>query len=94
MESTKVLVCHFDQECLAEGKKITYLLRLNGIYSEIYPESGKIKKQLSYADGKHIPFALIIGSEEIKNQRYTLKNLVTGTQEALDLEGIIKTISS
>lgn len=93
VDATKVLVCHFDPECLAEGQKITYLLRLNGIYSEVYPESAKIKKQLSYADGKQIPYAIIIGSDEIKNQRYTLKNLVTGTQDALTLEDIIKTIS-
>ncbi len=93
VEATKVLVCHFDSESLAEAQKITYLLRLNGIYSEVYPESAKIKKQLSYADGKHIPYAIIIGSDEIKNQRYTLKDLVTGTQDALPLEGIIKTIS-
>ncbi|MBC7486522.1 MAG: histidine--tRNA ligase [Cytophagaceae bacterium] len=93
VDATKVLVCHFDPESLAEGQKITYLLRLNGIYSEVYPESAKIKKQLSYADGKQIPYAIIIGSDEIKNQRYTLKNLLTGTQEALALEEIIKTIS-
>lgn len=93
VEATKVLVCHFDSESLAEAQKITYLLRLNGIYSEVYPESAKIKKQLSYADGKQIPYAIIIGSDEIKNQRYTLKDLVTGTQDALPLEGIIKTIS-
>jgi histidyl-tRNA synthetase len=93
MEATKVLVCHFDPESLAEGQKITYLLRLNGIHSEVYPESAKIKKQLSYADGKHIPYAIIIGSDEINTQRYTLKNLVTGTQEALALDDIIKTIS-
>ncbi|MDB5273877.1 MAG: histidine--tRNA ligase [Chitinophagaceae bacterium] len=94
VEATKVLVCHFDPESLAEGQKITYLLRLKGIYSEVYPEASKIKKQLSYADGKHIPYAIIIGSDEIKNQRYTLKNLITGSQESLDLDGIIKTISS
>ncbi|HSZ71230.1 MAG TPA: histidine--tRNA ligase [Cytophagaceae bacterium] len=94
VEATKVLICHFDDESLAEGQKITYLLRLKGIYSEVYPEVGKIKKQLSYADGKHIPYAIIIGSDEIKNQRYTLKNLILGTQEALDFDGIIKTISS
>lgn len=93
VEATKVLVCHFDGESLAEGQKITYLLRQNGIYSEVYPETAKIKKQLSYADGKKIPYAIIIGSDEIINQRYTLKNLITGTQEALALEDIITTIS-
>jgi histidyl-tRNA synthetase len=93
-DSTKVLICHFDTETLAEGQKLAYLLRSKGIYSEIYPETSKIKKQLSYADGKKIPFAIIIGSDEITTKQYTLKNLLSGTQESLTLEGIIKVIQS
>jgi len=92
MNATKVIICHFDQESLAEGQKLVYLLRSKGIYSEIYPETGKIKKQLSYADGKKIPFAIIIGSDEIKTQRYTLKNLSSGTQDSLTIDSIIKLI--
>ena len=94
VDSTQVLFCHFDQESLAEGQKLAYLLRSKGIYSEIYPETSKIKKQLSYADGKKIPFAIIIGSDEIKTKQYTLKNLFSGTQDSLSLEDIIKVIQS
>ncbi len=92
MNSTQVIICHFDLESLAEGQKLVYLLRSKGIYSEIYPETGKIKKQLSYADGKKIPFAIIIGSDEIQTKRYTLKNLSSGTQDSLPIESIIKII--
>ncbi len=94
MNSTKVIICHFDEDSLAEGQKLVYLLRSKGIYSEIYPDTGKIKKQLSYADGKKIPFAIIIGSEEIKTKRYTLKNLSSGTQDSLDIDRIINIIQA
>lgn len=94
MNSTKVIICHFDEDSLAEGQKLVYLLRSKGIYSEIYPDTGKIKKQLSYADGKKIPFAIIVGSDEIKTKRYTLKNLSSGTQDSLDIDRIINIIQA
>lgn len=70
-------------------------LRQSGIPSEIYPDSGaKMKKQMSYADNKNIPFVAIIGENEIKENVISLKNMSTGEQTALPLEECIDKINN
>lgn len=64
-------------------------LRDQNISSEVFPESAKLKKQMTYADKKEIPFVLMIGSREIETGNYTLKNMSTGEQKELTLAEII-----
>ena len=90
--SSKVLVCCLGDEFMAEGLNILHTLRQNDIASEIYPEKKKINKQLEYADKKTIPFALIIGSEELASKLYTIKNLTSGEQFKKSLDDIIKLV--
>jgi histidyl-tRNA synthetase len=51
-----------------------------------------MKKQFAYADKKSIPYAVVIGTDELASGKYGLKNLRTGEQEALSLEMIIKQV--
>jgi histidyl-tRNA synthetase len=90
---TKALVCHFDEESFRYGLKVLTSLRSSGIASEIYPDVTKIKKQLDYANRKQIPFALVIGSDEMSSGQLALKNLVTGEQEKFYLEAIIQRLT-
>jgi len=90
--STDVLVCHFDDAALAYGFRVLGQLRAAGIASEIYPDPGKLKKQLEYADKKKIPFALVIGPEEMQTGLLTCRNMTSGGQEKLTLETILKTV--
>ncbi|MDH5366356.1 MAG: histidine--tRNA ligase [Cyclobacteriaceae bacterium] len=92
--STEVLVTNFDNVSEKHAIKILSSLRIAGIKSEIYPESVKLKKQMNYADKKNIPYVLLIGEEEIKNQQYTLKNMNNGSQNKLPLDEIIKTLAN
>ena len=92
--SSKALVCHFDQESFQYGLKILSSLRNAGIASEIYPDVTKIKKQLDYANKKQIPFALVIGSEEMQTGQLAFKNLETGEQEKFYLEAIISKLTN
>ena len=55
-------------------------LRKAGISCEIYPGSGKLKKQFDYADRKGIPFISICGTDEIAAGKINVKNLATGQQ--------------
>jgi histidyl-tRNA synthetase len=87
--SSRVLVCHLDQPSFEYGLRVLTRLREQGIASEIYPDPSKIKKQLDYANKKQIPFALVIGSEEVSSGRMAFKNLETGEQEKFYLEQII-----
>ena len=59
------------------------LLRSVGIVSELYPDRTKMKKQFEYADKRKIPFVAIIGEEELKQQKISIKNLKAGTQHLL-----------
>jgi histidyl-tRNA synthetase len=68
-------------------------LRSKGINTELYPEALKIKKQLSYADNKKIPFALLIGEDEMNQGLYTLKNLISGEQFKLTREQVIQKLN-
>lgn len=80
LTSSKVLLCHFDEESMIYALKVATDLRKENISCEVYPEVVKIKKQLDYANRKSIPYCVIIGSEEISTGLLTLKNLETGEQ--------------
>lgn len=86
---TKVMITNFGAESLPVSLGILSYLRNNGIKAEIYPENSKMKKQFEYADKKNIPFVLIIGEEEIKIQKFNLKNMLSGEQTLLSKEQII-----
>jgi len=64
-------------------------LRAKGINAEIYPEPAKMKKQMSYADNKRIPFVAIVGETEMNEGKVMLKNMKTGEQELATLEEIV-----
>ena len=65
-------------------------VRKVGINAEVYPDaSAKMKKQMSYADDKKIPFVVIVGGDEMQSGQLTLKNMESGEQEKLSIENII-----
>ena len=87
--SSKVLVCHLDEECQRYSLKVIYALREKGIASEVYPDLSKLKKQLEYADRKKIPFTIVVGSDEMKSGVLSFKNMKSGEQQKLTLSEII-----
>jgi histidyl-tRNA synthetase len=88
--SSKVLVCHFDDESRRYGLKVVQTLRENGIASEVYPDSVKIQKQLDYANKKMIPFTIVIGSEEVKSGVLAFKDMRAGQQVKLPISDIVE----
>jgi histidyl-tRNA synthetase len=88
-DNTRVLISNFDT--IAENYALPLLqeLRNSGISAEIYPSSAKLKKQMSYADDKNIPFVILIGSEEMETGLLSLKNMKSGEQQKLNAEQII-----
>ena len=60
-------------------------LRSLGVNAEYYPDQVKLKKQMSYADSRKIPYIIIAGEDEIKNSSLTIKNMSTGVQVNLPL---------
>jgi histidyl-tRNA synthetase len=82
--ATKVLITNFGEKEQLVGLKILQKLRSNFISSELYPDNSKIKKQMSYADSRNIPFVILIGEEEIKSGKFLLKDMKSGEQSLLD----------
>ena len=68
-------------------------MRTSGINAEIYPDSTKMKKQMTYADKKGIPFVVIAGEDERTNEKLTVKNMATGEQQSLTIDEAIELIS-
>jgi histidyl-tRNA synthetase len=89
--STKLLFAHFDESNRDHCIPLANDLRKNNISCEVYPDIvKKIAKQFDYANKKNIPFVCVVGSNEMQNKRYMLKDMGKGTQEEMSLEDIIK----
>jgi histidyl-tRNA synthetase len=71
-----------------------FRFRESGIKTELFPEAGKMKKQMTYADKNEIPFVILAGEDEIKAGKLTLKHMKTGNQETLFPEDLIKKLKS
>jgi histidyl-tRNA synthetase len=67
-------------------------LRARGIRVETYPEPDKLGKQMKYASAKRIPYAAILGGDEIARGEVTIKNLETGNQESLPRATVAETL--
>ncbi len=91
--TTKVLFTNFDTEAEKYSLPMLRKLRDAGINAEIYPESGKLKKQFDYANRKNIPFVIVVGSDEMQSGELTFKNMTSGEQEKLGIEEIINRLS-
>ena len=86
-QSTQVLFVNFGENEENHILPVVSEMRKRGMPAEIYPDSGaKMKKQMSYADSKNIPFVAIIGENEIETQKISLKNMETGEQNLLSIE--------
>ncbi|WP_338378354.1 histidine--tRNA ligase [uncultured Flavobacterium sp.] len=89
LATSKAMFINFgDKEALYSMKAITKL-RANDIKVELYPDNAKIGKQFQHADKRGIPFAVLVGDEEMSKQEYTLKNLATGAQQKVDLATLV-----
>ena len=92
LQTTQLLFTNFGKQ------EETYLLpliaqvRQAGIRTELYPEAAKMKKQMSYADAKKIPYAAIVGETEMEAAKINLKNMITGEQQLVSLDELIDTL--
>ncbi|MCL1937730.1 MAG: histidine--tRNA ligase [Candidatus Azobacteroides sp.] len=73
---------------------LLFSLRKAGVNAEIYPESAKIKKQMSYADANRIPYVIIAGESEIQENKVSVKNMLTGEQQTLAASKLLDYLSS
>ncbi len=91
--TTQVLFINFGEQETAFCLPILRQVRENGIRAEIFPDAAKMKKQMSYANAKQIPFVVIAGENEIKEGKVTLKNMQSGEQQLLTADQLIETLN-
>ncbi len=86
--STQVLFVNFGEKEIASCLPIAANLRETGISTEVYPDSVKIKKQMSYANSNSIPFVILAGEDELSSGSLTVKNMKEGSQESVPIQQI------
>lgn len=89
LQTTQLLFVNFGEKEEEYLLPIVSKVRAGGIRAELYPESAKMKKQMSYADDKKIPYVAIVGENEISEGKVNLKNMLTGQQSLLTVDELI-----
>ena len=92
--TTQVLFTNFGPAESLYSYKAMQSLRANGIVAELYPDPSKLKKQITYANKRSIPYVVLVGDEEMASNTFALKNMSTGTQETVNLQTLIGRFSS
>ena len=90
--STQLLFVNFGAAESAYVLPVLAKARQAGVRAEIFPESSKMKKQMSYANAKAIPFVAIAGENEMQEGKLTLKNMATGEQTLVTPDELIETV--
>lgn len=90
--TTQLLFINFGEKETAYCLPIIGQVREHGIRAEIYPDTAKMKKQMSYANSKDIPYVALAGENEIAAGKVTLKNMETGEQQMLSPEELINVL--
>ena len=89
VNATQLLFINFGDKETAYCMPAVSKARVAGIRTEMYPDSAKMKKQMSYANTKHIPFVALAGENEMNEGKFTLKNMETGQQKLVSAEELI-----
>lgn len=89
---SKVLIVPFNNDNISYCSSIANTLRENGIKCEVYYEDKAFKKKLNYANRLGIPYVCIIGDDEEKNNRVTIKNMETGEQQTISKDKILEVL--
>ena len=88
----RLLFINFGEKETAYCLSAVSKARAQGIRTEMYPDSVKMKKQMSYANAKAIPFVALAGENEIAEGKFTLKNMQTGEQQLVTIDELIDII--
>ncbi|HUX56986.1 MAG TPA: histidine--tRNA ligase [Bacteroidales bacterium] len=93
VSSTEVLIVNFGEDETSYALKIADQLRNMDVRTEFFPDASKLKKQLSYADSKKIPYIIIAGEDEIKSNDVTIKIMSSGEQRKIPLKDLNSFVS-
>jgi len=90
---TTLLFVNFGEQEVESILPILGSLRAKGVAAEIYPDQAKMKKQMNYANSRHIPYVALVGEQELKDGVITLKEMESGKQEQLTADQLLERLS-
>lgn len=93
VNGTQLLFVNFGEAEAAYVLPVLAQVRAAGIRAEIYPDAAKMKKQMSYANAKMVPFVAIVGENEMKEGKVMLKNMASGEQSLVTPEELVAAIN-
>lgn len=93
VNGTQLLFINFGEAEAAYVLPVLAQVRAAGIRAEIYPDAAKMKKQMSYANAKMVPFVAIVGENEMKEGKVMLKNMTSGEQSLVTPEELVAAIN-
>jgi len=91
---TQVLVTVFSEALTGKSLEVAHHLRSAQIRTEVFPTEAKIGQQFKFADQQKIPFVIVIGEDEVQQEKVMVKNMATGEQKTLTLAEVIDEIRS
>ncbi len=92
-QTLKVLLIALDNETHKYAFKLCSQLRAKSISTDLYPVPAKLKKQMKYANQINVPFTIIIGSDEMESETFSLKNMLTGDQVKCQFDELVNLLS-
>lgn len=92
VNGTRLLFINFGEKETAYCMPVVAKARRAGIRTEMYPDKAKMKKQMNYANAKHIAFVVLAGDDEIAQGKLTLKNMVTGEQHLVSPDELVQEV--
>ena len=93
VNGTRVLFINFGDKEAAYSLPVVGKLRAAGIRTELFPDATKMKKQMSYANQKQIPFVALAGENEMNEGKFTLKNMLTGEQQLVSADELLALVA-
>ena len=92
VNGTQVLFINFGEKEIAYCMPIAQLMRKNGVSTEVYADSVKMKKQMNYANATGVSFVALVGENEMNEGKVTLKNMQTGEQQMVTPEEMLSIV--
>ena len=93
VNGTRVLFINFGEKEAAYCLPVVGKLRAAGIRTELFPDASKMKKQMSYANQKQIPFVALAGENEMNEGKFTLKNMLSGEQQLVTADELLALVA-
>lgn len=90
--AANILILPMDEEATPYALRLAHLLRQNEMSVQTYAAEGKFKNKMVYANKVGVPFVIVLGEDEVKNQMVALKNMQTGVQELVPYDKIVEVL--